>query len=185
MGPKQPWFLALCIIFILVQGYAKYNALPALSNADRLSMDASPDRQNAQIDLLSVQEVETAIQNHSFTVISFWETWCEPCLEEMPALSKMMSDPSFQDVGFIGIFAHSTADDVAEFVNMFDVNIPMHFDQEGQWSQKYDVTFYPTTFVVNAQAEVLETFRGFRTDSKEPLAELENKLIQLQEGKSL
>ncbi|KXW56691.1 TlpA family protein disulfide reductase [Ferrovum sp. PN-J185] len=36
-------------------------------------------------------------------VVNFWATWCEPCKEEMPLLSKLSQQVNSQQIQFVGI----------------------------------------------------------------------------------
>lgn len=48
-------------------------------------------------------------------VVNFWATWCPPCREEMPALSRLSDKFAGKNVQFIGI-AIDSADNVQHFV---------------------------------------------------------------------
>jgi len=39
----------------------------------------------------------------SITVVSFWATWCTPCREELPRLSKLSQQLADKDVHFVAI----------------------------------------------------------------------------------
>jgi thiol-disulfide isomerase/thioredoxin len=39
----------------------------------------------------------------SITVVSFWATWCAPCRDELPRLSKLSQKLADQDVHFVAI----------------------------------------------------------------------------------
>lgn len=54
---------------------------------------------------LAGAEVKVADLRGSITVINFWATWCGPCREEMPMLSKLAQIYSAKRVKFVAISA--------------------------------------------------------------------------------
>src|SRR5580693_2384149 len=46
----------------------------------------------------------------SITVVNFWATWCGPCLEELPLLSKLTQEYSGKKVRFIAISADAESE---------------------------------------------------------------------------
>ncbi len=57
-------------------------------------------------------------------VLNFWATWCEPCRDEMPALSRLNERFSPKGVNFVGI-ALDTPDNVADFAKKLAVSYPL------------------------------------------------------------
>lgn len=57
-------------------------------------------------------------------VINFWATWCEPCRDEMPALSRLNKQFSSNGVNFVGI-ALDTPVNVANFAKKLAVSYPL------------------------------------------------------------
>ncbi|HSH73442.1 MAG TPA: TlpA disulfide reductase family protein [Methylophilaceae bacterium] len=55
-------------------------------------------------------------------VVNFWATWCPPCLEEMPELSKLNETYKSQNVAVIGI----STDDVAK-ISAFSKKSPVSY----------------------------------------------------------
>ena len=40
---------------------------------------------------------------NSLIVINFWATWCAPCIEEMPSLNRLKTNPIFNNLEIIPI----------------------------------------------------------------------------------
>ncbi len=58
---------------------------------------------NLEFKDLSGQTQKTDSLRGSITVISFWATWCVPCREELPRLSKLNAEYSAKGVRFLAI----------------------------------------------------------------------------------
>ncbi len=56
-------------------------------------------------------------------VINFWATWCPPCLEEMPALSRLQEKHAANGVQFIGI-ALDSAEALRDFAERHPATYP-------------------------------------------------------------
>jgi thiol-disulfide isomerase/thioredoxin len=61
-------------------------------------------------------------------VVNFWATWCAPCVEEMPMLSRMHSRYSDKMVKFVGIAADSALN-VSNFSQRIKVDYPLLADE--------------------------------------------------------
>ena len=40
---------------------------------------------------------------NSLIIINFWATWCAPCIEEMPSLSRLQSNTAFKNLQIVPI----------------------------------------------------------------------------------
>ena len=56
--------------------------------------------------------------------INFGATWCPPCLEEMPALSRLQEKHAANDVQFIGI-ALDSAEALRDFAERYPTTYPL------------------------------------------------------------
>jgi len=57
-------------------------------------------------------------------VVNFWATWCPPCLEEMPELSKFHNEYKDRNVMVLGISTDDVAK-IAEFAKTTSVSYPL------------------------------------------------------------
>jgi thiol-disulfide isomerase/thioredoxin len=65
---------------------------------------------NLEFKNLSGQPQKIADLRGSITVINFWATWCGPCVEELPLLSRLSQEYADKKVRFVAISADESAD---------------------------------------------------------------------------
>jgi thiol-disulfide isomerase/thioredoxin len=58
-------------------------------------------------------------------LLNFWATWCAPCLEEMPALSKLTEDDRLKDVAFVAVALDDDPVRLRSFVTKKRIQIPV------------------------------------------------------------
>jgi len=57
-------------------------------------------------------------------VVNFWATWCPPCVEEMPELSRIHEEMSAKDVKVLGLAIDSPSN-VREFLKNRSFSYPL------------------------------------------------------------
>ena len=110
-------------------------------------------------------------------LINYWATWCGPCREEMPGLSRLARELGPQGLAVVGVSIDKGGrDKVREFVNDFKVPYPVAFpDPLSQ--MEWGMAGVPTTILVDREGRVAKSYVGavresdFREDVEVLLAE--------------
>lgn len=91
-------------------------------------------------------------------ILNLWATWCGPCIKEMPDLMEM--EATLGD-DFVLLLA---SDEGATKINAFKEKRPfeLQFVQIDNSLESLGVYSLPTTFVVSANGDLLETLIGAR-----------------------
>ena len=115
-----------------------------------------------------------------WTLLSFWSSTCPPCLAELPSLNQLAldwEDPSF-DIMTVNVDKeNSTEQDTAkDFLNDEDLSLPTVFDGAGILQKAFQVSAYPTHFLINPQGEIVwqqsRAFTWSEQVTKDELAKL-------------
>jgi len=96
-------------------------------------------------------------------VVNFWATWCPPCREEMPELSRLQDQYRNSGVIVLGI-ATDDVDKIREFSKEIQVNYPLLAgDMEGMnlaASLGNDKGVLPYTVIIKTDGTVAKTYFG-------------------------
>jgi len=87
-------------------------------------------------------------------LVSFWATWCGPCVSEMPLLAKTYA--KYKDCGFeimaVSADAPNERDKVREFARAHTLPFPVLFDDG--IAKLYDVDGYPGNFFIDRDGRI-------------------------------
>lgn len=120
--------------------------------------------------------------------LNFWATWCSPCRMEMPDIQKLYENYQSQgDEGEVvvlgvaapGIGGEGTKEEVAAFMSENGYTYPVLMDETGEISQRFGISAYPTTYMIDRQGRVYGYVSGML--SYENMEEI---IRQTLEGKS-
>lgn len=101
-------------------------------------------------------------QERNVLVLSFFATWCKPCMEEMPMLQEMASKYRDQGVLFYLVNKGQTRDTVGNFLFEQVVSLPVLMDQYEVISKKYGVRELPTLAVIGGNGRLAEYHTGYQ-----------------------
>ena len=143
-----------------------------------LAQDAAKGRAipSATVKTLKGENTNTsAISNDGKPiVISFWATWCKPCIEELNNISDVY--PDWQKETGVKLVAVSiddarTTQRVAPFVN--GRNWPYEFllDPNSDFKRALNVNMPPHTFLVNNKGEIVWQHVGYVEGNEDELYE--------------
>lgn len=86
-------------------------------------------------------------------VLNFFATWCGPCREEMPELSRYFNRHKGAPFILVGVDAEESDKRVSEFLNDLKIDFPVGID-EGAIAKQYDVSALPTTVLIGVDGKV-------------------------------
>ena len=97
--------------------------------------------------------------------ISFWATWCKPCLEELKIVEKLYE--KYKDRGF-RVFAINTEGPramakIKSFVNSYGLTFDVLLDNDGEvFRRKYKGSALPFTAMTDPAGKIVFSSVGFR-----------------------
>ena len=106
------------------------------------------DREGKKIDLTKEKD--------KVLIVHFWATWCPPCVEETPALSKFWE--AYRDRKDVALYAVSVDKDwktIDDFVAKNPSSLPLFHDPKEATAKRFGTSQYPETYIVNKKGRVL------------------------------
>lgn len=147
---------------------------------------AQEKTEGAPIPSVSVKGLDGAIVSTStFTndgkpiIVSFWATWCKPCVNELNAINDVYAD--WQKETGVKLIAISIDDarttaSVAPFVNGKGWEFEVYLDPNGDFKRAMNVNMVPHTFLLNGNREVTHQHTSYSPGDEDKLLELIKKV---------
>jgi thiol-disulfide isomerase/thioredoxin len=151
---------------ILIFGIVQY--LPQLfeggknhhSFMDQLEKDGAPLFEEKTIDgnTFSLQS-----QKGKVVIISFWASWCSPCIEEFPSLVELVNKYKGK-VHLVAISADYSVEDIRIFLKSqahFDASdVSVIWDKDQKLGQIYNVNKLPESYVFGSDLKLIRKVSG-------------------------
>ena len=89
-------------------------------------------------------------------VVNFWGSWCEPCVEEMPAFQRVHESLG-ETVAFLGVNVRDAPEAARSMAERTGVTYDLVRDVDGELGRALGVTTFPTTVLVLGDGTVVDT----------------------------
>ena len=135
----------------------------------------------AQLPDVRLQDINgKTIQTGSITnngkpiIISFWATWCKPCLRELKAIHEVY--PDWQDetgvkMSIVSIDQAQDANRVKPMVDGFGWEYEVLLDPNGDFKRAMNVQNVPHVFVLDGKGKIVYNHAGYVDGGEEDIYE--------------
>lgn len=108
------------------------------------------------------ETVSLADYQGEVVLINIWATWCPPCVREIPRLVRLHEQFQAQGFAVLGVNTawQDERSDVERFVQSQGISYPVLFDVEGEVSQSYSGRLLPTSYLVDRDGKIVNTYVG-------------------------
>jgi cytochrome c biogenesis protein CcmG/thiol:disulfide interchange protein DsbE len=105
-----------------------------------------------------------ALRGH-LVILNVWASWCAPCRAEAPLLERWYRRISDLGGTVVGVDTFDTTSDAVSFVRQLHLSYPMLRDPSGEVKDKFGVSGFPESFVIDRSGRVAALQRGPVDDS--------------------
>ncbi len=108
--------------------------------------------------LLSLQDANgqaqsVSYENSALTLVSFWASWCQPCIVELPALKRLYDDYAEKGLNIITVNVGESSPAMQTAIERFSMQGYTNLsDPEGETMKAWNVLGFPTNFLVSRDA---------------------------------
>ncbi len=119
------------------------------SNLQTVSLE-TPDLHLKDIDKKTHQLTD---YKGKVVVVSFWASWCRPCLEEMPSLVQLKEENK-EDVEILAVNIREDKETILRFTKEMGINFPLLQDIESAFTEDWKVYVYPSNYIVDKNGQI-------------------------------
>ena len=129
---------------------------------------------NLELKTLAGEKIKLSDLRGSIVVLNFWATWCGPCQEELPLLSRLTQEYAGKKVKFVAISADDAKDHakVDKFVTQHSLAMDIWTGGDLDMLEHVGLgNVLPGTMIIDEQGEVVARVMGqaHEEDVKAPL----------------
>ncbi len=129
---------------------------------------------NVEVEALDGTKVQTlSFENDGKPiVISFWASWCKPCIKELTAIQDLYED--WQEETGVKVIAISIDDArnaglVPMIVNSKEWPYEIYLDKNSDFKRAMNVVNIPHTFLLNSKREIVHQHTSYAPGDEEEL----------------
>ena len=151
--------IGLGVLACVVVGVVGAELLTAGGSSSARPAPQLPDQ------VLAGPRVDLASLRGKPALVNFWASWCKPCQQEAPEL-KRFDQTLGNRANLVGVDWNDTPSNAMKFIADSGWQYPILRDPSQHVGYAYGLNGLPTTFVLNAQGEIVETLQGPQTAAK-------------------
>ena len=152
------FFLGLAVLFWFRLGDGDPSRIPSALIGHPAPQTVLPPLAGLLADGVQVPGLDPAIMKGRISLVNVWASWCVPCHDEAPLLTRLAKDKRLQ---LVGINYKDAPDNARRFLgrygNPFDV---VGVDGNGRAAIEWGVYGVPETFIVGREGTILYKLVG-------------------------
>lgn len=111
-------------------------------------------------------------------IVTFWATWCAPCLKELPVLNAVQQKGGADRIQVVAVNINDRKNDFRRALRVLDdYEIEFVFDWKQRISRKYDVEGIPHMLIIDVDGRVAHRHVGYSEKAIPQIVEEINELL--------
>ena len=119
---------------------------------------------------LNENNLDLSVYKEGKIVVSYWASWCAPCIKEMPGIK--IAEEILEEYGYTFLLvSDETVSTISEFKNEW--NFDFNFLKSSKSFETLGVYAMPTSYIFDENGQIIETIVGaIEWDSEEMINKL-------------
>jgi thiol-disulfide isomerase/thioredoxin len=136
-----------------------------------------PRLPDARVPLVQGEPFEIHSARGRVLILSFWASWCEPCLQELPALGALYESEREHGLELLLINVGEAPDAAERFIRRLGLAMPVGiYDQALE--DAFGASSLPTLIVADRQGRVRRRWDGYTVGAEREVALLARRLLR-------
>jgi len=158
--------LAVAGALLALLAYGVFINQPARGIDEALAAGKRPDAPAVKLPRLGQSApVSLSAWRGKVVVLNYWASWCPPCRDESPLLERWQKRIAPQGGTVLGVDSLDVVSDARAFMRKYGLTYPMLHDGDGHSQERFGITGYPETFVIDRRGRVAALRRGTVDDT--------------------
>jgi peroxiredoxin len=160
----------LFMIYLSVCIYAQETETPEGTPAPNFILE------NIEGDLVELNE----LIGEGPILLSFWATWCKPCVEELVHFQKIYSENEPKGLQMLGISTDSerSVAKVKPFIKTKNYTFTVLLDTNSEVARLYYARAVPYTVIIDKNGSIVYSHLGYKKGDELKVKEIINRLIK-------
>ena len=168
--------LILTGLFFVWKGKTEALTPPRIMKIDQMEREGLPD---FSLEDLSGKNFKLSDFSGQVVIVSFWASWCSPCLEEFPSMVELVQKLNGR-LKLIAISQDSERDEIVAFLKAFpeakSEDVIILWDKEHKVAEAYSAEKLPESFVADKNHRLVRKIVGSINWSTQEAVEFMSKL---------
>ena len=109
---------------------------------------------------LSGEPISLSDFRREVVVVNFWATWCPPCIDETPSLTRFAEQMRGLGVTVIGVSVDQDAQALGKFVAGAQLTFPIARDPDQSVASRDGTSKFPESYIIDTEGRIAKKIVG-------------------------